>query len=123
MHNLFCGSLNPHTATYAELLVFCVLASWESVRLSMLHSHSRYADLKQVVLDELLAEHGDAQLDTQLHEAACMGTLEGEEVNKCQRATRSQTEAEEHGEREGVSRVDRGERKVQVRRTDHSHHM
>lgn len=37
----------------------------------------RYADLKQVVLDKLLAEHCNAKLDTQLHEAACMGTLQG----------------------------------------------
>ncbi|TNN52346.1 hypothetical protein EYF80_037429 [Liparis tanakae] len=43
--------------------------------------HSRYANLKQVVLDELLAQHSDAQLDAQLHEAAGMGTLEGEEGN------------------------------------------
>lgn len=39
--------------------------------------HSRYANLKQIVLNKLLAKHGDAQLDAQLHEAACMGTLEG----------------------------------------------
>ena len=41
--------------------------------------HSRYADLKQVVLDELLAQHGDAQLDAQLHKAARMSTLGREE--------------------------------------------
>lgn len=38
--------------------------------------HSRYANLKQVVLDELLAQHGNAQLNAELHEAACMGTLD-----------------------------------------------
>lgn len=36
----------------------------------------RDADLKKVVLDELLAQHGDAQLDAQLHQAACMSALD-----------------------------------------------
>ncbi len=45
--------------------------------------YSRYTNLKKVVLDELLAKHGDAQLDAQLHETACMGTLEEERVSKC----------------------------------------
>lgn len=36
---------------------------------------SRDADLEEVVLDELLAEHDDAELDAQLHEAAARGTL------------------------------------------------
>lgn len=48
-------------------------------------SDSRYADLKQVVLDELLAEHGDAQLDAQLHEAACMGALGRQTESRCGR--------------------------------------
>lgn len=54
--------------------------------------HLRYADLKQVVLDKLLAEHCNAKLDTELHEAACMGTLqEGREV-KSQNSTVSISE-------------------------------
>lgn len=58
--------------------------------------HSRYANLKQVVLNKLLAEHGDAQLDAQLHEAACMGTLEEERVNKCQNITGNYTDYLSH---------------------------
>lgn len=58
----------------------------------MLHSvslvmHSRYANLKQVVLNKLLAEHGNAKLDTQLHKAACMGTLEEERRHRGQNMT------------------------------------
>lgn len=42
--------------------------------------YSRDADLKQVVLDQLLAQHDDAELDAELHEAAPWGTLQwGEE--------------------------------------------
>lgn len=40
--------------------LLCVLASWESACCTAYALHSRYADLKQVVLDELLAQHGDA---------------------------------------------------------------
>lgn len=39
--------------------------------------YSRDADLKQVVLDELLAQHDDAELDAELHEAAPRGALRG----------------------------------------------
>lgn len=39
--------------------------------------HSRDADLKEIVLDQLLAQHDDAQLDAELHEAAARGTLWG----------------------------------------------
>lgn len=46
--------------------------------------HLRYADLKQVVLDKLLAEHCNAKLDTELHEAACMGTLQEGREGKSQ---------------------------------------
>lgn len=42
---------------------------------SQVEVYSRYANLKEVVLDELLAQHGDAQLYAQLHETACMSTL------------------------------------------------
>lgn len=35
----------------------------------------RDADFKQIVLDELFAQHGDAELNTQLHQATCVGTL------------------------------------------------
>ena len=35
----------------------------------------RDADFKQVVLDELFAQHGDTELNTQLHQATCVGTL------------------------------------------------
>lgn len=44
--------------------------------------HSRYSNLKKVVLDKLLAEHGDAQLDAQFHEATCMGTLEEKRIHR-----------------------------------------
>lgn len=37
--------------------------------------YSRDANLKQVVLDELLAQHNDAELDTELHQAAPRGAL------------------------------------------------
>lgn len=47
----------------------------------------RYADLKQVVLDELLAEHCDAKLDTELHEAASVGTLQEDRGGKSQLVT------------------------------------
>ena len=47
--------------------------------------HSRYANLKEVILNKLLAKHGDAQLDAQFHEAACMGTLQEKSENKCQK--------------------------------------
>lgn len=54
--------------------------------------HSRYANLKEVVLNKLLAKHGDAQLDAQLHQAACMCTLEEEqECNGLIKATRKNT--------------------------------
>ena len=56
--------------------------------------HSRYADLKQVVLDELLAQHGDAQLDAQLHEAAGMRALGREEEKN--KEGHDQSEAGEH---------------------------
>lgn len=36
---------------------------------------SRDADLEQVVLDELLAQHDDAELDAELHQAAPRGAL------------------------------------------------
>ena len=41
--------------------------------------YSRDADLKQVVLNELLAQHDDAELDTELHQAAPWGTLRDRE--------------------------------------------
>ena len=66
--------------------------------------HSRYANLKQVVLDELLAKHGDAQLDTQLHKAASMGALETERVNKSQKVSGKQNEPEEGGKDGGRRR-------------------
>lgn len=44
--------------------------------------HSRDADLEQVVLDELLPQHDDAQLDAQLHQAAARGTLRGQQVRE-----------------------------------------
>lgn len=62
--------------------------------------HSRYADLKQVVLDELLAQHGDAQLDAQLHEAACVGALQGKDVNICQRVKSNMRQSTAEGGRE-----------------------
>lgn len=37
--------------------------------------HSRDADLEEIVLDQLLAQHDDAQLDAELHQAAPRGTL------------------------------------------------
>lgn len=37
--------------------------------------HSRDADLEEIVLDQLLAQHDDAQLDAELHEAAARSTL------------------------------------------------
>jgi len=72
---MFCVSLSDSVCTFSACGVYAL--------------HSRYANLKQVVLDELLAQHSDAQLDTQLHEAAGMGTLEGEEVNRCRRGKSS----------------------------------
>lgn len=39
--------------------------------------HSRDADLEEVVLDELLAQHDDAELDAELHQAAPRGALRG----------------------------------------------
>ena len=38
--------------------------------------YSRDADLKQVVLDQLLPQHDDAQLDAEFHQAAPRGTLQ-----------------------------------------------
>lgn len=40
--------------------------------------YSRDANLKQIVLDELLAQHDDAELDAQLHQAAARGALQAE---------------------------------------------
>jgi hypothetical protein len=37
--------------------------------------HSRDADLEEVVLDQLLPQHYDAQLDAELHQAAPRGAL------------------------------------------------
>lgn len=67
--------------------MFSVLVSW--VLLQDVVLHSRYADLKQVVLDELLAQHGDTELDAQLHEAAGVGTLERKTRNTCQSRMKS----------------------------------
>lgn len=39
--------------------------------------YSRDSDLKDVVLDQLLPQHDDAELDAQLHEAAPRGALQG----------------------------------------------
>lgn len=39
--------------------------------------HSRDADFKDVVLDQLLSQHDDAQLNAQLDEAASRRTLRG----------------------------------------------
>ncbi len=44
-------------------------------RVCVLVWHSRDADLKQVVLDELFTEHGDAELNAELHETAAVGAL------------------------------------------------
>lgn len=64
---LLCASIMGKGAFFACCTVYAL--------------HSRYANLKQVVLDELLAKHGNAQLDAKLHEASCMCTLEEEKVN------------------------------------------
>lgn len=43
--------------------------------------HLRDANLKDIVLDQLLPQHDDAELDAQLHETASRSTLrEGEET-------------------------------------------
>ena len=42
--------------------------------------YSRYSDLKDVVLDQLLPQHDDAELDAQLHEAAPGGALQDEKM-------------------------------------------
>lgn len=48
-------------------------STWREAR-----RYSRDADLKQVVLDQLLAQHDDAELDAELHEAAPGGALRTE---------------------------------------------
>lgn len=40
--------------------------------------YSRNANLKQVILDELFAKHGDAELNAQFHQTASMGALQRE---------------------------------------------
>lgn len=40
--------------------------------------YSRDADLEKVVLDQLLAQHDDAELDAELHQAAARGALQVE---------------------------------------------
>ena len=42
--------------------------------------YSRDSDLKDVVLDQLLPQHDDAELDAQLHEAAPGGALQDEKM-------------------------------------------
>ena len=44
--------------------------------------YSRDSDLKDVVLDELLPQHDDAELDAQLHEAAPRGALQDEKMQE-----------------------------------------
>ena len=44
--------------------------------------YSRDSDLKDVVLDELLPQHDDAELDAQLHEAAPGGALQDEKMQE-----------------------------------------
>lgn len=41
----------------------------------------RDSDLKKVVLNQLFPQHGDAQLDTQLHQAASIRTLADEHAH------------------------------------------
>lgn len=40
--------------------------------------HLRDSNLKDIVLDQLLAQHDDAELDAQLHEAASRSALQRE---------------------------------------------
>ena len=44
--------------------------------------YSRDSDLKDVVLDQLLSQHDDAELDAQLHEAAPRGALQDEKTQE-----------------------------------------
>ena len=44
--------------------------------------YSRDSDLKDVVLDQLLPQHDDAELDAQLHEAAPRGALQDEKMQE-----------------------------------------
>ena len=56
--------------------------------------YSRDCNLEDVVLDQLLPQHDDAELNAQLHEAAPRGTLQGGEEGRGGQTRRS---SERHG--------------------------
>lgn len=57
-----------------------VLRIWSVQKRQRTERHLRDSDLKDIVLDQLLPQHDDAELYTQLHETASRSALqEGEE--------------------------------------------